>query len=160
MIFIKFIIKGFKVVTYFKDAQSNILAYREKLQQNNMVIDKTNLLFLNLILDILEYLGTEDGDKLDELCEYNVLTMRGEFDEVIKGDSVNEKAQAVLLTFFLRIAKEMEIKYKNIQNEQLKKLYSLVTSKDFKYPSYIKSQKNFALENMPDNIKKMLYMKS
>jgi len=160
MIFIKFIIKGFKVVTYFKDAQSNILAYREKLQQNNMVIDKTNLLFLNLILDILEYLGTEDGDKLDELCEYNVLTMRGEFDEVIKGDAVNEKAQAVLLTFFLRIAKEMEIKYKNIQNEQLKKLYSLVTSKDFKYPSYIKSQKNFALENMPDNIKKMLYMKS
>ena len=159
MIFIKFIIKGFKVVTYFKDAQSNILAYREKLQQNNMVIDKTNLLFLNLILDILEYLGTEDGDKLDELCEYNVLTMRGEFDEVIKGDAVNEKAQAVLLTFFLRIAKEMEIKYKNIQNEQLKKLYSLVTSKDFKYPSYIKSQKNFALENMPDNIKRMLYMK-
>lgn len=148
------------MVTYFKDAQSNILAYREKLQQNNMVIDKTNLLFLNLILDILEYLGTEDGDKLDELCEYNVLTMRGEFDEVIKGDAVNEKAQAVLLTFFLRIAKEMEIKYKNIQNEQLKKLYSLVTSKDFKYPSYIKSQKNFALESMPDNIKRMLYMKS
>lgn len=148
------------MIAYFKNAQSDILAYREKLQQNNMVIDQTNLLFLNLILDILNYLGTEDGDKLDELCEYNVLTMRQEFDEIIKGDSINEKAQAVLLTFFLRIAKEMEIKYKNIENEQLKKLYSLVTSKAYKYPSYIKSQKNFALENMPDNIKKMLYMKS
>lgn len=147
------------MVAYFKDAQSDILAYREKLQKHNMVIDKTNLLFLNLILDILEYLGTEDGDKLDELCEYNVLTMRGEFDEVIKGDAINEKAQAVLLTFFLRIAKEMEIKYKVIENEHLKKLFSLVTSKDYKYPSYIKSQKNFALENMPDNIKRMLYMK-
>ncbi|MFA5461395.1 MAG: hypothetical protein WC274_04875 [Sulfurimonas sp.] len=147
------------MVTYFKDAQSHILAYRIKLQEHNMVMDKTTLLFLNLILDILEYLGTEDPDKLDELCEYNVLTMRGEYDAVIKGDSVNEKVQATLLIFFLRIAKEMDIKYKNIENEHLKKLYTLVTSKDFKYPSYIKSQKVFALESMPENIKRMLYMK-
>jgi hypothetical protein len=34
-----------------------------------------------------------------------------------------------------------------------------MTSKDFKYPSYIKSQKEFALENMPENIKRMLYLK-
>ncbi|HUH41882.1 MAG: hypothetical protein PHI38_01760 [Sulfurimonas sp.] len=147
------------MVTYFKDAQSHILAYRTKLQEHNMVMDKTTLLFLNLILDILEYLGTEDPDKLDELCEYNVLTMRGEFDAVIKGDSVNEKVQATLLIFFLRIAKEMDIKYKTIENKHLKKLYTLVTSKDFKYPSYIKNQKVFALESMPENIKRMLYMK-
>lgn len=147
------------MIAYFKDAQSDILTYRTKLQQNNMVIDKTNLLFLNLFLDILQYLGTEDADKLDELCEYNVLTMRGEFSEVIKGDAVNEKVQATLLIFFLRIAKEMELKYQNIENENLKKLYSLVTSKDYKYPSYIKNQKVFAFESMPDNIKRMLYMK-
>lgn len=147
------------MVAYFKDAQSDILAYRTKLQEHNMVIDKTNLLFLNLILDVLEYLGTEDADKLDELCEYNILTMRDEFDEVIKGTAVTEKAQATLLIFFLRVAKEMDIKYKNIENESLKKLYSLVTSKDFKYPSYIKGQKEFAFESMPDNIKRMVYMK-
>jgi hypothetical protein len=116
-------------------------------------------MFLNLILDILNYLGTEDADKLDEKCEYNIMTMKSEFEGVIYGNAVDEKAQSVLLTFFLRIAKEMEIKYKNIENEHLKKLYEIMTSKDFKYPSYIKSQKNFALENMPDNIKRMLWLK-
>jgi hypothetical protein len=105
-------------------------------------------------------LGHENPEKLDELCEYNVLTMRQEFEGVIRNDAVNEKAQAVLLTFFLRIAKEMEIKYKHIENEDLQKLVTLLTSKDFKLPSYIKSQKSFALESMPENIKRMLYMKS
>lgn len=79
--------------------------------------------------------------------------MRKEFEGVIYSDVVNEKAQAILLTFFLRIAKEMEIKYKKIENENLEKLYALMTSKDFRYPSYIKDQKNFALESMPENIK-------
>lgn len=67
--------------------------------------------------------------------------MRKEFEGVIYGDAVNEKAQAILLTFFLRIAKEMEIKYKKIENENLEKLYALMTSKDFRYLSYIKDQK-------------------
>jgi hypothetical protein len=147
------------MLAYFKDIQPDIVAYREKLDKNNVTIDKTNLMFLNLILDILNYLGTEDADKLDEKCEYNIMTMKSEFEGVIYGNAVDEKAQSVLLTFFLRIAKEMEIKYKNIENEHLKKLYEIMTSKDFKYPSYIKSQKNFALENMPDNIKRMLWLK-
>lgn len=147
------------MLAYFKDIQPDILAYREKLDKNNVTIDKTNLMFLNLILDILNYLGTEDANKLDELCEYNILTMREEFNSVICGNAVDEKAQSILLTFFLRIANEMKIKYQKIENENLCKLYDLMTSKDFKYPSYIKSQKNFALENMPDNIKRMLYLK-
>lgn len=147
------------MLAYFKDIQPDILAYREKLDKNNVTIDKTNLMFLNLILDILNYLGTEDSDKLDELCEYNIMTMRKEFENVIYSDAVNEKAQSILLTFFLRIAKEMEIKYKKIENENLERLYALMTSKDFKYPSYIKDQKNFALESMPENIKRMLYLK-
>ncbi|MDD2652868.1 MAG: hypothetical protein PHX44_07445 [Sulfurimonas sp.] len=148
------------MLAYFKERQPQILLYKEKLEKNNMVIDKTNLLFLNLILNILNYLGTENPQKLDELCEYNVLTMRQEFENIIYSDAVNEKAESVLLTFFLRIAKEMEIKHKRIENEDLQKLFTLLTSKDFKLPSYIKDQKSFALENMPDNIKRMLYMKS
>lgn len=148
------------MLAYFREKQPQILLYREKLKKNNMVIDKTNLLFLNLILDILHYLGTENPEKLDELCEYNVLTMRQEFENVIYNDAVNEKAESVLLTFFLRIAKEMDVKYKQIENEYLQKLFTLLTSKEFKLPSYIKDQKSFALESMPDNIKRMLYLKS
>ncbi|MFA5233605.1 MAG: hypothetical protein WC390_04320 [Sulfurimonas sp.] len=147
------------MLAYFKDIQPDILAYREKLDKNNVTIDKTNLMFLNLILDILNYLGTEDADKLDEKCEYNIMTMKKEFESVIYGNAVDEKAQSILLTFFLRIAKEMKVKYTTIENEHLNRLFALMTSKDFKYPSYIKSQKEFALESMPENIKRMLYLK-
>jgi len=144
---------------YFKNIQKDILAYRDYLEKNNMTIDKTNKMFLDLILDILEYFGTEDPDKLDEMCEYNILTMRQEFENVIYKTSVSEKVETVLLTFFLRIAKEMEVKYQKIENVSLSKLYSLINSKDFKLPSYIKSQKIFALDAMPENIKRMLYLK-
>lgn len=147
------------MLAYFKDIQPDILAYREKLDKKNVTIDKTNLMFLNLILDILNYLGTEDAGKLDELCEYNIMTMKSEFESVIYGNAVDEKAQLVLLTFFLRIAKEMDVKYKIIENEHLKRLYETMTSKDFKYPSYIGSQKEFALDKMPSNIKRMLWLK-
>ncbi|MDT8339787.1 MAG: hypothetical protein RQ763_11390, partial [Sulfurimonas sp.] len=121
--------------TYFQNIQKDILSYRENLEKNNMIIDKTNKMFLHLILNILEYLGTEEPKKLDELCEYNIMTMKKEFESVIHGSSVSEKVQAILLTFFMRIAKEMDIKYENIENESLSKLYALMTSKDFKYPS-------------------------
>ncbi len=144
---------------YFKNIQQDILSYKEYLEKNNMTIDKTNKMFLDLILDILEYFGTEYPDKLDEMCEYNVLTMRKEFENIIYKTSVSEKVEAVLLTFFLRIAKEMDVKYQKIENESLAKLYSLMTSKDFKLPSYIKSQKVFALDAMPENIRRMLSLK-
>ena len=147
------------MLPYFKNKQSEIIIYKEFLDKNNIVIDKTNKIFLDLILNILNYLGTENPEKLDELCEYNIMTMHEQFEEVIDGNIINEKAQAVLLTFFLRIAKEMDIKYKVIENEDLSKLYTMMTSKDFKYPSYIGTQKNFALEKMPQNIKRMLYFK-
>lgn len=145
---------------YFGEKQKDIVAYKDYLDKHNIVIDKTNKMFLNLILDILNYLGTQEAHKLDEECEYNVMTMKKEFEDVIYSTSVNEKAQATLLIFFLRIAKEMEVKYSKIENDSLARLYSLITSKDFKLPSYIKDQREFALENMPDNIKRMLYMKS
>jgi len=147
------------MLPYFKNKQSEIIIYKEFLDKNNVVIDKTNKVFLDLILNILNYLGTENPEKLDDLCEYNIMTMHEQFEEVIYGNVVNEKVQAVLLTFFLRIAKEMDIKYQVIKNEDLSKLYSMMTSKDFKYPSYIGTQKNFALEKMPQNIKRMLYFK-
>lgn len=147
------------MLAYFKDIQPDIVAYREKLDKNNITIDKTNLMFLNLILDILNYLGTEDAEKLDEKCEYNIMTMKKEFEGVIYSNAVDEKAQSILLTFFLRIAKEMKVKYTTIENEHFNRLFAIMTSKDFKYPSYIKSQKSFALESMPENIKRMLYLK-
>lgn len=140
---------------YFKEIQPDILIYKDKLDKNNIIIDKTNLMFLKLLLNILEFLATEDADKLDEQCEYNILTMRKEFENIIYNNAVNEKAQSVLLTFFLRIAKEMEVKYQTIENEYLQKLYTIMTSKGYKYPDYIGSQKNFALDKMPSNIERM-----
>lgn len=147
------------MLPYFKPLQADILNYRNKLDENNVVIDKTNKMFLDLILNILDYYASESPDKLDDLCEYNIMTMHEQFEEVIYGDAVNEKAQSILLTFFLRSAKEMDIKYKAIENEDLQKLYTMMTSRDFKYPSYISAQKNFALDKMPENIKRMLYFK-
>ncbi|MCF6309707.1 MAG: hypothetical protein L3J19_04405 [Sulfurimonas sp.] len=144
---------------YFKELQPDILIYADKLCKNNVAIDKTNLMFLELLVKILKYFGTGDADKLDQQCEYNLLTMKQEFESVIHSDSVGEKTQAVLLTFFLRIAKEMEIKYGTIENGHLQELYTLMTSKDYKYPSYIGAQKNFALDKMPENITRMEYLK-
>ncbi|MCW8895448.1 MAG: hypothetical protein OQK48_02695 [Sulfurimonas sp.] len=144
---------------YFKELQPEILIYADKLCKNNVAIDKTNLMFLELLVKILKHLGTEDADKLDQQCEYNLLTMRQEFESVIRSDKVGEKTQAILLTFFLRIAKEMEVKYETIENEHLRELYTLMTSKGYKYPSYISSQKDFALDKMPENIKRMEHLK-
>jgi len=147
------------MLPYFKSLQTDILSYKNKLDKENVVIDKTNKMFLDLILNILEYLATEDPSKLDDLCEYNIMTMHEQFEDVIYGNTVSEKVQSILLTFFLRIAKEIDTKYEVIENEDLSKLYTIMTSKDFKYPSYIGTQKNFALEKMPQNIKRMLYFK-
>jgi hypothetical protein len=147
------------MLSYFKKLQPDILTYKENLCENNITIDKTNLMFIELLVKILDYLATEDADKLDEQCEYNILTMGKEFEAVIYGNSINEKAQAVLITFFLRIAKELEVKYKTIENEDLNELYRIMTSKDFRYPNYISSQKNFALDKMPENIKRMEHLK-
>ena len=147
------------MLPYFKDRQADILAYKEYLDKNNVIIDKTNMMFLDLILNILNYLGTEDADKLDDLCEYNILTMNKEFENIIYNNIINEKSQATLLTFSLRIAKEIEVKNGEIENEYLEELYNIMISRDFKYQDYIGSQKSFTLEKMPENIKSMLYFK-
>lgn len=143
------------IEAYFKQIQPDIAKYREKLARENVIIDKTNMLFLNLILNILDFLATEDATKLDTQCEYNILTMKKEFESVIYGDLVNEKTQLILLTFFLRIAKEMDVKYQKIENKYLQELYTTMTSKGYKYPDYIGNQKSFALDKMPSNIKRM-----
>lgn len=140
---------------YFGDVQQKILEYRDFLDKNNMVIDKTNMMFLEMILDILTYLATTDASKLDEQCEYNILTMRKEFEEVLDAKAIDEKGQTVLLTFFFRIANEMKVRYNTIDSAELLKLFEAMTSRDFKYPNYIGQQKEFALEKMPTNIKRM-----
>jgi len=144
---------------YFSKIQPDILIYKDKLCKNNIAIDKTNRMFINLLVKILGYFATEDANKLDEQCEYNILTMKTEFNTLIYSDKVDEKAESILITFFLRIAKEMEIKYQTIENEHLKELYDIMTSKDFKYPDYIGTQKSFALDKMPENIRRMEYLK-
>jgi len=147
------------MLVYFQTKQNDILEYKNILDKNNVVIDKTNKMFLDLILNILNYLATENPELLDDLCEYNIMTMHEQFEEVLESKAINEKAQSILLTFFLRIAKEIDVKKQKIEQEDLNKLYTLMTSKKFRYPSYINTQKNFALEKMPENIKRMLYFK-
>jgi len=147
------------MLPYFEQRQADILIYKDKLDKNNIIIDKTHKMFLDLILNILNYLATEEPQKLDELCEYNILTMHKQFEEVIYSNTVNEKAQSILLTFFLRIAKEIDVKNNAIENEYLQELYTIMTSKGYKYPDYVGSQKDFALDKMPANIKRMLHLK-
>ncbi len=134
--------------SFFKPLQADILSYKDKLEKNNIVCDKTNRMFLDLNLNILDFLGSEDAQKLDAWGEYNILTMGDEFTEVIASGKTNEKAQAVLLMFFLRFAQEMKIKYGAIENASLQKLHAIMTAKGYKYPDYIKAQRDFALERL------------
>ena len=140
---------------YFKEMQSTILEYREKFDTNYITIDKTNQMFHDLSLNILEYFGTEDADLLDTLCEYNILTMHEQFDEVVKNNVTNEKAQGTLMMFFLRSAEEIKVRAGKIENESLNKLHIIMTAKGYKYPAYISAQKRFALERLPDLIARM-----
>lgn len=144
---------------FFADIQQDILTYRDYLDKHNMVIDKTNKMFMDLILNILTHLATADPDTLDETYEYNVLTMNEEFKNLIHSHITDERAEAILLVFFLRLAKEELIKYKKINNEYLHKLHELMTSKDYRYPEYIDHQKIFAMDCMPENIHRMLRFK-
>ncbi len=145
--------------SFFKSLQADILSYKDKLEKNNIVCDKTNRMFLNLNLNILEFFGSEDAQKLDVWGEYNILTMSNEFTEVIISGKTNEKAQAVLLMFSLRFAEEMKIKYGEIENESLQKLHAIMTAKGYKYPDYIKAQRNFALERLSVLIHHREYLK-
>lgn len=138
--------------SFFTPLQADLLSYKESLKNNNVVIDKTNLMFLELNLKILEFLGTEDPLKLDEWCDYNILTMGDEFLKVITGTSTGEKAQGVLTIFFLRIAQEMKVKYETIYNEDLEELYSIMTSRGYKYSEFISKQKHFSLDFMTEII--------
>lgn len=144
---------------YFLNIQDNILKYKNHLELNNVVIDKTNKEFLVLILNILEYFATNDAKMLDEQCEYNIMTMRGEFESIINSNIVDEKAQATLLIFFLRVAIEMQTKYKHIENIYLRELYEKMLSKKYRYPSYINDQKIFALDSLPENVIRMIRLK-
>ena len=133
---------------FFKPLQVEIAHYQKNLAQHNLVCDKTNQMFLELNLNILSYLAKEDALKLDVFGEYNILTMGTEFVEVIRSGKTDEKAQAVLLMFFLRFAEEMKIKYGSIANTSLQKLHAIMTAKGYKYPDYISAQRRFALERL------------
>jgi hypothetical protein len=139
---------------FFKSLQADISTYRERLFKNNIVCDKTNQMFLDLNLNILDFLAQEEGEKLDEWYDYNIETMGGEFTKIIKGGSTNETSQGTLLMFFLRLAQEMKVKYGTIYNSDLEKLYTIMTSKGYKYPLYINSQKDFALDRMREIIER------
>ncbi|RUM66086.1 MAG: hypothetical protein DSZ03_01715 [Sulfurimonas sp.] len=133
---------------FFQPLQASMVAYQKKLSQNNAVCDKTNQMFLELNLNILAYLSSADAAKLDIMGEYNIMTMGKEFAAVLASGKTGEKAQAVLLMFFLRLAEEMSIKYGTIENASLKKLHTVMTAKGYKYPDYIRAQRNFALERL------------
>ncbi len=135
-------------MSFFKPLQAEIAQYQRRLAQHNLVCDKTNKMFLELNLNILGYMAQEDALKLDMWGEYNIVTMGDEFIEVIRSGKTDEKAQAVLLMFFLRFAEEMKIKYGTIHNSSLQKLHAVMTAKGYKYPEYISAQRRFALERL------------
>jgi len=140
---------------YFEEIQDDILHYKEKFAVGYVTFDKTNAMFHQLSLEILEYLGTGDAELFDRAFEYNIKTMHGQFEDVIARGVTNENAQGTLLMFFLRCAEEMLIRDAKIENESLNKLHLIMTEKGFRYPEYIAFQKDFALEKLPDIIKRM-----
>jgi len=140
---------------YFEEIQEDILHYKERFDVGYITIDKTNTMFANLSSEILHYLGTGDATLFDRAFEYNIQTMHEEFEEVISRGVTNEKAQGTLMMFFLRCAEEMLIREGEIENEFLYKLHSIMTAKGYKYPDYISAQKRFALDNIPDIVKRM-----
>ena len=144
---------------YFKEMQATILEYREKFDTNYISIDKTNQMFHDLSSNILEYFGTEDADILDTTCEHTALTMNEQFENVVKGNKTDEKAQGILMVFFLRAAQEMKIKAGEIKNESLNKLYLIMTAKGYKYPDYILSQKRYALDRLPEVLERIEKLK-
>lgn len=144
---------------YFEEIQEDILHYKERFDVGHVTFDKTNQMFHDLTSDILKYLGTEDPDTLDRICEYNIMTMHEQFEDVISRGVTNEQTQGTLMMFFLRIAKEIEIREGKIKNESLQKLYSIMTAQGYRYPDYIKVQKTFALERLPDIIARMERLK-
>jgi len=147
------------MLSFFQPLQTNILLFRARLKKENVVFDRTNQMFLDLNLNLLEYVGSESPEKLDIICEYSIRTMGAEFTKVIEGESIGEKAQAVLLMFFLRMANEKKVRNESIQNPHLKELYKIMTSPGYKYPEYIQAQKNFANERLPANVKRMEFLK-
>ena len=54
-------------------------------------------MFLDLNLNILEYLANENPELLDSRCDYNISTMGDEFLEVINSKNTTEQAQGTLL---------------------------------------------------------------
>jgi hypothetical protein len=140
---------------YFEEIQEDILHYKERFEIGHITIDKTNEMFHNLSVGILDYLGTGDAELFDRAFEYNIMTMHEEFEELIARGVTNEKSQGTLMMFFLRCAEEMLIREGKIENEALHKLHSIMTAKGYRYPDYITTQKYFALENLPDIIVRM-----
>ena len=144
---------------YFKELQTTILEYREKFDTNYITIDKTNQMFHDLSSNILEYFGTEDADLLDSICEHTALTMNEQFENVVNGNKTDEKAQGILMVFFLRSAQEIKIKAGEIENESLHKLYTIMTAKGYKYPDYISSQKRYAVDRLPEVLERIEKLK-
>lgn len=144
---------------YFKEMQTTILEYRKKFDENYITIDKTNQMFHDLSSNILEYFGTEDAERLDTICEHTALTMNEQFEKVVKGNKTDEKAQGVLMVFFLRSAQEIKIKVGEIENESLHKLYTIMTAKGYKYPDYISSQKRYAIDRLPEVLERIEKLK-
>lgn len=140
---------------YFQEIQDDILHYKERFEVGHITIDKTNEMFHNLSVDILNYLATGDAELFDRAFEYNIMTMNEEFAELIARGVTNEKAQGTLMMFFLRCSEEMLIRNGEIENISLKKLHSIMTAKGYKYPDYISKQKRFALDNLADIVKRM-----
>lgn len=146
---------------FFKPLQEDILRYRDKIAVLPMAIDKTSRTFLDLTVNILDDLGhLGDTEAFDALCEYNIATTGKNFKEAVVKQAVDRKSMEYLLIFFLRIGKEIEVKRGTLENEHLKKLQTLMTSRAYRFfTNFSDKQIEFAIEIMPEKVRRFEYYK-
>lgn len=146
---------------FFQPLQEGILRYRDKIAALPIAFDKSTRIFLDLTVDILNDIGNiSDPGAFDALCDYNISTTGKNFKKAVEELAVDRKNLEYLLVFFLRIAKEIEVKTGKIENEHLNRLTKLMTSREYRFFTvFSDSQIEFAVEVMPEKVRRYEYYK-
>lgn len=146
---------------FFGPLQEDLIKYRDKIAAHPVVFDSAGRTLLDLTASILDDLAhISDTEAFDALCDYNISTTGENFKKAVTDLAVDRKSLEYLIVFFLRIGKEIEVKTGSIENEHLKKLQTLVTSKKFRFfTNFSDAQIEFALEIMPEKVRRYEYYK-
>lgn len=149
------------MINYFGPLQEDIRKYRDKIAAHPAVVDSTTNTFYDLTVKILDDLGhIDDTDAFDALCEYNINTTGKNFKKAVTDYAIDRKSMEYLLIFFLRIGKEIETRTGSLENENLKRLQELMTSRKFRFfTQFSDDQIEFATEIMPEKVRRFEYYK-